>query len=65
MGEVYRARDTRLNRSVAIKVLPASMTDDPARMHRFEQEARTVAALNHPNILSVYDVGIRTVHLFS
>ncbi|HEY1730532.1 MAG TPA: protein kinase [Terriglobales bacterium] len=59
MGEVYRARDTRLNRSVAIKILPASMADDPARMHRFEQEARTVAALNHPNILSVYDVGVQ------
>ena len=59
MGEVYRARDSRLNRSVAIKILPASMVDDPARMHRFEQEARTVAALNHPNILSVYDVGVQ------
>ncbi len=59
MGEVYRAHDARLNRSVAIKILPASMTDDPARMHRFEQEARTVAALNHPNILSVYDVGVQ------
>jgi Tol biopolymer transport system component len=59
MGEVYRARDTRLNRSVAIKILPASMVDDPVRMHRFEQEARTVAALSHPNILSVYDVGVQ------
>ncbi len=58
MGEVYRARDTRLNRSVAIKILPASMTDDPGRMQRFEQEARTVAALNHPNIMSVFDVGV-------
>ena len=59
MGEVYRARDTRLNRSVAVKILPESMADDAARMHRFEQEARTVAALNHPNILSVYDVGVQ------
>ena len=59
MGEVYRARDTRLNRTVAIKVLPASMVADPSRMSRFEQEARTVASLNHPNILSVYDVGVQ------
>ena len=59
MGEVYRARDSRLNRSVAIKILPESMADDAGRMHRFEQEARTVAALNHPNILSVYDVGVQ------
>ena len=59
MGEVYRARDTRLNRSVAIKILPESMATDAGRMHRFEQEARTVAALNHPNILSVYDVGVQ------
>lgn len=58
MGEVYRARDTRLNRAVAIKVLPASMVADPSRMTRFEQEARTIASLNHPNILSVYDVGV-------
>ena len=59
MGEVYRARDTRLNRSVAIKVLPQAMANDPDRMRRFEQEARTVAALNHPNILAVYDVGVQ------
>ena len=59
MGEVYRARDTRLNRSVAIKILPEAMASDPIRMQRFEQEARTVAALNHPNILSVYDVGVQ------
>ncbi len=57
MGEVYRARDTRLNRMVAIKILPDSMAADPSRMQRFEQEAHTVAALNHPNILAVYDVG--------
>ena len=57
MGEVYRARDTRLHREVAIKVLPESLSSDPDRLRRFEQEARTVAALNHPNILAVYDFG--------
>ena len=57
MGEVYRARDTRLNRDVALKVLPDDFARDPARVQRFEQEARAVAALNHPNIVAVYDVG--------
>ena len=57
MGEVYRARDTRLLRDVALKVLPASFTNEPDRLRRFEQEARAVAALNHPNIVSVHDVG--------
>src|SRR5271165_5451371 len=57
MGEVYRAHDTRLNREVAIKVLPESLTSDPERLRRFEQEARAVAALNHPNILAVYQMG--------
>src|SRR5208337_4019418 len=57
MGEVYRARDTRLGREVAIKVLPESFSSDPGRLHRFEQEARTVAALKHPNILAVFDIG--------
>src|SRR5580704_2690397 len=57
MGEVYRARDTRLLRDVALKILPESFTNDPERLRRFEQEARSVAALNHPNIVSVYDVG--------
>jgi serine/threonine protein kinase/Tol biopolymer transport system component len=56
MGEVYRAHDTRLNREVAIKVLPESLTADPDRLRRFEQEARSAAALNHPNILAVYQM---------
>src|SRR5206468_10558667 len=57
MGEVYRARDPRLGRDVAIKVLPAGFSSDADRLHRFEQEARAAAALNHPNILAVFDVG--------
>jgi eukaryotic-like serine/threonine-protein kinase len=57
MGEVYRARDPRLKREVAIKVLPASFSSDPQRLHRFEQEAIAAGALNHPNILAVYDIG--------
>jgi serine/threonine protein kinase len=57
MGEVYRASDTRLGRDVAIKVLPASFSADPDRLRRFEQEARAAGALNHPNILTIYDVG--------
>ena len=57
MGEVYRARDPRLNREVAIKILPVSFAGDVERLDRFEQEARAAAALNHPNILSVFDVG--------
>jgi len=57
MGEVYRARDTRLGRDVAVKVLPAGLSADPERLQRFEQEARAAAALNHPNILALYDIG--------
>jgi len=57
MGEVYRARDPRLGRDVAIKVLPAVFSADADRLHRFEQEARAAAALNHPNILAVHDIG--------
>src|SRR5262245_28737771 len=55
MGEVYRARDPRLGREVAVKVLPAAMSSDPDRLRRFEQEARAASALNHPNILTVFD----------
>src|SRR6266700_1583151 len=57
MGEVYRARDTRLGRDVALKILPDSFARDEDRLHRFEQESRAVAALNHPNILAIHDVG--------
>ena len=57
MGEVYRARDTRLGRDVALKILPDSFARESDRLHRFEQEARAVAALNHPNILAVFDIG--------
>src|SRR5499427_3035258 len=57
MGEVYRARDTRLEREVAIKVLPAGLTRDPDRLRRFEQEARSAGVLNHPNILAIHDIG--------
>jgi dipeptidyl aminopeptidase/acylaminoacyl peptidase len=57
MGEVFRAKDARLGRDVAVKILPGSFATDPDRLRRFEQEARAAAALNHPNILVVYDVG--------
>src|SRR6188472_2675875 len=57
MGEVYRARDPRLGRDVAVKVLPSSWSTDADRLQRFEQEARAAAALNHPNILALYDIG--------
>ena len=57
MGEVYRARDTRLNRTIAIKVLPAGLADDRDRLRRFEQEAQAASALNHPNILTIHDIG--------
>ncbi len=57
MGEVYRARDARLRREVAVKLLPQEFWTDPDRLRRFEQEARAAAALNHPNILSVHDIG--------
>src|SRR5262245_12762451 len=57
MGEVYKARDPRLGRDVAIKVLPGSVGTDPSRLHRFAQEARAVAALSHANILAIFDIG--------
>jgi hypothetical protein len=57
MGEVYRARDPRIGREVAVKVLPAAVSSEPERQRRFEQEARAAGVLNHPNVLAVYDVG--------
>ena len=57
MGEVYRARDTRLHRDVALKVLPDAFATDPDRVRRFQQEARAVAALSHPHICQIFDVG--------
>ena len=58
MGEVFRARDTRLNRDVAVKVLPKDFVLDTDRLRRFEQEAKTLAALDHPNIITVFDAGV-------
>ena len=57
MGEVYRARDTKLDRDVAIKVLPPQLAENPAALARFEREAKAVAALSHPNILAIFDFG--------
>src|SRR6185369_8339999 len=57
MGEVYRARDTRLDRVVAVKVLPPHLSNQPELRERFEREARTISSLNHPNICTLYDVG--------
>ncbi len=57
MGEVYKARDTRLDRTVAIKVLPADVSGDPERRARFEREAKTIAGLSHPHICPLFDVG--------
>src|SRR5512132_3266583 len=57
MGAVYRARDTRLGRDVAVKVLPDALSSAPDRLARFDREARAVSALNHPNILAIHDLG--------
>jgi eukaryotic-like serine/threonine-protein kinase len=57
MGEVYRSRDARLDRTVAIKVLPKSLASNAEHLQRFEQEARALSALSHPNLLAIYDVG--------
>jgi serine/threonine protein kinase len=57
MGEVYRARDAKLGREIAVKVLPSATASDPDRRQRFEQEARSASALNHPNILTIHDIG--------
>jgi serine/threonine protein kinase len=64
MGEVYRARDARLGRDVALKILSSAVSSDPDRRARFEQEARAAAALNHPNILAIYDVGSEGAHSY-
>ena len=58
MGDVYRAHDSRLGRDVAIKLLPPAYAEDSDRLRRFEQEARAAAALNHPGLLAVYDIGL-------
>jgi serine/threonine protein kinase len=57
MGEVWRARDSRLQREIAIKVLPSELSSDTGRLKRFEKEARSASALNHPNIVTIYDIG--------
>ncbi len=57
MGEVYRARDTRLDRTVAVKILPSHLSENPEARQRFDREARTISSVNHPNICTLYDVG--------
>ena len=65
MGQVFRARDPRLGRDVAIKVLHGGVANDPDRRRRFETEARAVAALNHPNVLTIYEVGTHDLKMLS
>jgi len=57
MGEVYRAKDTRLDRTVAVKILPSHLSDNPDAKQRFDREARAISSLNHPNICTLHDVG--------
>jgi serine/threonine protein kinase len=64
MGEVYRARDSRIGRDVAVKIIPPAVAGHPERVRRFEQEARAAGALNHPNILTIYDVGVHDGALY-
>src|ERR1043166_7084521 len=64
MGEVYRARDARLGRDIAIKILPDELSSNASRARRFEQEARAASTLNHPNIVSIYDIGVAEGHRF-
>jgi serine/threonine protein kinase len=62
MGEVYRTRDAKLNREVAIKAVPASLASDPSALARFHVEAQAVATLSHPNIIAMFDFGLAKIH---
>jgi serine/threonine protein kinase len=64
MGEVYRARDARLERDVAIKVLPSAFAADNDRLARFDREAKAVAALSHPNVIAIFDTGVHESQLY-